>query len=98
VNRDEAVHHGEILACFQQVMKPFGWSLPQALAMLEHEWREIVREHGDLSAQPYDFERDSRHEVRLWRYKSRLEQLVAAVLAECSPHADLDGAECLTRH
>lgn len=51
-----------------------------ALAALEIEWREIVREHGDLSTQPYDLERDGRHEVRLRRHKAAWDHLIAALM------------------
>jgi hypothetical protein len=71
-------------------------SFTLALAALESEWRDIVREHGDLSGQPYDLERDSRHEVRLMRYKASWDHMVAALIGESVSAADEDGADILT--
>jgi hypothetical protein len=73
-----------------------GSSFSQALAALESEWRDIVREHGDLACQPYDLERDTRHEVRLLRYKATWDQLVATVVSMCASASDKDTTDILT--
>jgi hypothetical protein len=73
-----------------------GPSFSQALAALESEWRDIVREHGDLSGQPYDLERDTRHEVRLMRYKATWDQLVATLVRVCGSASDKDTTDILT--
>ena len=71
-------------------------SLTLALAALEREWRDIVREHGDLSAKPYDLERDIRHEVRLLRYKASWDHLVAAFVQGRAAAVDDDRDGILT--
>ncbi len=71
-------------------------SLTLALAALETEWREIVREHGDLSGQPYDLERDTRHEVRLLRYKASWDHLVAAFVDMGRSALENDDLDILT--
>ena len=71
-------------------------SLTLALAALECEWREIVREHGDLSGQPYDLERDARHEVRLLRYKASWDHFVAAFINVEMSALENDGLDILT--
>ena len=71
-------------------------SFAQALAALENEWRDIVREHGDLWGQPYDLERDARHEVRLRRYKATWEHLVGALTEKTQCASNDDISEMLT--
>lgn len=79
-------------------MEPFGSPFLHALADLELEWREIVREHGDLSTQPYDLERDELHEVRLRRYKAQWEHLVVTLVASAARRSDDDTPGLLTLH
>jgi hypothetical protein len=65
-------------------------SFTEALAALEVEWLDIVREHGDLSTLPYDLERDTRHEVRLRRYKESWEHLIATLVETHHAASDND--------
>ncbi len=81
------------IACAMQTTATW---VTQALAALESEWCDIVREHGDLSAQPYDLERDGRHEVRLRRYKASWEHLVAAWIEIHACASDDDAMDILT--
>jgi hypothetical protein len=77
-------------------MTPRAASFTLTLAALESEWRDIVREHGDLSAQPYDVERNTRHEVRLLRYKASWEHMVAALIGDSEDASDTDNRDILT--
>ena len=79
-------------------MSAFGSSFSQALAALESEWRDIVREHGDLSSQPYDLERDTRHEVRLLRYKATWDHLIATMINVGAFATDVDTPDIFTLH
>lgn len=78
-------------------MNPIAMPLEDVLSALEAEWREIVREHADLSVRPYDLERDSRHEVRLLKYKVRWQHLVDSLSVSADVASETYARATLTR-